>query len=52
MKLRDEFNEDDQAPEEWIYLWRNDRNHPLTRFCILVTILGLTGWFLIQALTP
>lgn len=42
----------DDQHDIWVYLWRNDRHHPLTRFCIIVSIAAFILWFLIQLLIP
>lgn len=47
-------HDDEQGTDRdtWIYLWRHDRDHPLTRFCLWVSIAAIIGWFLIRMLTP
>lgn len=49
--MNDYDDEYDQDVDTWVYLWRNDRHHPLTRFCIWWSIAAVAGWVLIQMLT-
>lgn len=45
---------DQSSPDDehdiWVYLWMNNRDHPLTRFAIAASIIGIAGWLLIKAL--
>jgi hypothetical protein len=49
-----DYDCDDHNPdhETWIYLWVYDRDHPLTRFCLLVALSAIAIWSLIQWLAP
>lgn len=47
-------NDDNQisSRETWVDILMYDRNHALTRFCVIVAALAVAAWILTCLLTP